>query len=339
MNFLKTKLFKKSEGKTKESRFLEKTGKKFFQGFFGMKGKEGSPAVASLWRGRSVNWEVIGYQSSVIKNPTNSPLRKGRDQLIEPFREQNSPSNSSPFREGGLRGFFRVGKELFQSSNYSKLFQIKSKFKNLKSEKETSEPVWSLGDGKSTVNGQQGSHQSTVISQQKNHPSSPLQKEGDQLIRVFRKSNFPSNSSPFREGGPRGFFQIAGYRLLMTGRKLFRLFFNTKLRTTLSLVLMVALFTTLFFLQNKSQDSNNQIIVSSINSQEQFQIKKTKDSLALTSENSSITLNQIETEKKDFEIYSHPPKASNLKTQVVYFDDSDLNYQQAEITLKKEKQF
>jgi hypothetical protein len=209
----------------------------------------------------------------------------------------------------------------------------------LKKEARQSTVISQQGSHRSTAIGHQGSHRSTVIGQQKNHPSSPLQKEGDQLIRVFRKSNFPSNSSPFREGGPRGFFQIAGYRLLMTGRKLFRLFFNTKLRTTLSLVLMVALFTTLFFLQNKSQDSNNPITVSSINSQEQFEIKKTKDSLALTSENSSITLNQIETEKKDFEIYSHPPKATNLKTQVVYFDDSDLNYQQAEITLKKEKQF
>jgi hypothetical protein len=93
MNFLKTKLSKLSEGKTKESRFSNKTGKKGFQGFF------------SMGKGSSVNREVIGYQSSVIKNPTNSPLRKGRDQLIEPFREQNSPSSSSPFREGGLRGF------------------------------------------------------------------------------------------------------------------------------------------------------------------------------------------------------------------------------------------
>jgi hypothetical protein len=91
---------------------------------------------------------------------------------------------------------------------------------------------------------------------------------------------------------------------------------------------------TFFFLQNKTQDLNNQITVSSLTS-EQFEIKKTKDSLSLTSENSSITLNQIETEKQNFEIYSHPPKASNLKTQVVYFDDSDLNYQQATITLKK----
>jgi hypothetical protein len=113
---------------------------------------------------------------------------------------------------------------------------------------------------------------------------------------------------------------------------------NYKFQITVAL-LLVLLPATFFFLQNKSQNSNNQIIVSSINSQEQFEIKKTKDSLALTSENSSITLNQIKTEKKDFEIYSHPPKATNLKTQVVYFDDSDLNYQQAEITLKKEKQF
>jgi hypothetical protein len=59
------------------------------------------------------------------------------------------------------------------------LFQIKSKFKNSKSEKETSEPVWSLGDGKLMVKGQQGSHQSTVIGHQKTHSASAsLQRDG-----------------------------------------------------------------------------------------------------------------------------------------------------------------
>jgi hypothetical protein len=237
MNFLKTKLFKKAEGKTKKSRFLEKTGKKFFQGFF------------SMGKGSSVNREVIGYQSSVIKNPTNSPLRKGRDQLIEPFREQNSPSKSFSFREGGPRGF--------------------------------------LNDEKSTIINQQSTKKS--------------------LNRFLQIPNYPP-SLRFGEAG--------------------------KLQITVAL-LLVLLPATFFFLQNKSQNSNNPITVSSINSEEQFQIKKTKDSLNITGENSSITLNQIKTEKKDFEIYSHPPKASNLKTQVVYFDDSDLNYQQATITLKK----
>jgi uncharacterized protein (TIGR02145 family) len=257
MNFLKTKLFKKTEQKTRESRFLEKTGKKGFQGFLIWgKGHRSTVNGDRSSRMSSVIGQEGGHQSTVIS-------------------QQNSQ--------------------------------------------------------RSTVTDQQGGHRSSANGQQKNPPSLPLQKGGDQSVELFSKTSLPSNSSLFSKGGPRGFLNKK--RKLS---KLAKLCFNTKLRTTLSLVLVVALFTTLLFLQNqKTQESNNPITVSSINSQEQFEIKKEKDSLSFTSQNSSITLNQIKTKKQNFEIYSHPPKASNLKTQVVYFDDSDLNYQQAEITLKK----
>jgi hypothetical protein len=176
-------------------------------------------------------------------------------------------------------------------------------------------------------------------------PSQPPFMKGRGLVdeSFSEKSSYLNGSFSFREGGPRGFLNDEKSTIInqQSTKKSLNRFLqipNYKFQITVAL-LLVLLPATFFFLQNKSQNSNNQIIVSSINSQEQFEIKKTKDSLALTSENSSITLNQIKTEKKDFEIYSHPPKATNLKTQVVYFDDSDLNYQQAEITLKKEKQF
>jgi hypothetical protein len=163
MNFLKTKLFKKAEGKTKRSRFLEKTGKNIFQGFLGMK--------------------------------------KNKEERIQETRYKDT-------RYPPVLRFGEAGKQITNPK-----LQIPNK------------------------------------SQITNHPP----------------------SLRFGEAG--------------------------KLQITVAL-LLVLLPATFFFLQNKSQDSNNQITVSSLNSSEQFQIKKTKDSLNITSENSAITLNQIKTEKK-----------------------------------------
>jgi hypothetical protein len=219
MNFLKTKLSKMIERKTKKSRFLEKTGKKVFQGFLSMK--------------------------------------KNKEERIQEIRSKQISNSKSQI----------PNKSQITISKIKNKLQIQ----NSKSKKETSEPVWRIGDGKSMVKGQQGSHQSTKASSVTGHRSS-------------RKS--------FQD-----FLQLTDYRLLMTIKKLFRFCFNTKLRTTLSLVLAVTLFTTLLFLQNQNS-TQNQITVSSLNSEEQFEIKKTKDSLNITGENSSITLNQIKTEKK-----------------------------------------
>jgi hypothetical protein len=249
MNFLKTKLSKLSEGKTKESRFSNKTGKKGFQGFL-------------IW-GKGHRSTAIGHQK-----PHQLPFTKGERSVGGAFFKNKLSKQNLPLSKRGTEGVLKEFK--------------------LKTEKPT----------------------------------------------VFQSLKFLISNLRFV-----CFLRPCILFLGRLSRKIFQITFSTKPRAIAFFLILILLPVTLFFLQNKTPDSNNQITVSSINSQEQFEIKKTKDSLALTSENSSITLNQIETEKKDFEIYSHPPKATNLKTQVVYFDDSDLNYQQAEITLKKEKQF
>jgi hypothetical protein len=218
MNFLKTKLSKLSEGKTKESRFSNKTGKKGFQGFLGYaKFLKFRKFIKFI---KSENWKVENFTNSKLQitnskseKPSQPPFMKGRGSVDENFSEKSSYLNgSSPFREGGPRGF--------------------------------------LNDEKSTI-----------ISQQSTKKS---------LNRFLQITNYPP-SLRFREAG--------------------------KLQITVAL-LLVLLPATFFFLQNSTPDSNNPSTVSSINSEEQFEIKKTKDSLSLTSENSSITLNQIKTEKK-----------------------------------------
>ena len=87
------------------------------------------------------------------------------------------------------------------------------------------------------------------------------------------------------------------------------------------------------FQKNKNQNQNPTISSNS----GQFEIKKTKDSLEIKGTNSSITLNKVKTEKQDFNIYSDQPRADNLQTEVLFFDDTNLQFEEATITLKKKQ--
>ena len=145
------------------------------------------------------------------------------------------------------------------------------------------------------------------------------------FLRIFKKNKESNHPTLIH----------SNYKHLLFQKKKTKKSFNLKLALVFS-CLVITLISSWSFLNFQKEKNQNQPTISS-NSEEQFQIKKTKGDLNIIGENSSISLKQIKTEKKDFEIYSNSPRADNLQTQVVYFNDEGLEYQEAEITLKKKE--